>query len=807
MSAAARVFVSAPMLAALAAVAAGVAVGDALELGSVVPGALLVGALALAMGAVKRGRGAYLAALLTLALAGATLAGGSAPAAPVPPGCSAEDAPWRVRVASVTGRVFRSGELARRVQLDLLAERCADAWQPRRGRVTATIPGGAALAQGDVLELSLRVEPRGPRRNPTDPDPVLAARRDGIGGRGFARSPAALVVPGDGLLATLDRARDGASARLEAHLAPALATIAKALSNGDQAAVDDALRERWSASGLSHLLSVSGLHVTLVATLAFFVAARLLALVPGLAERFSVRRASALLALGPVVLFCVWAGAPPAAVRATVMGGAMLVGLAIGRPSAVLNACGVAGTGILLASPASLYDPGFLLSFIAILFLLIRPSPPAAAGLLARARRAALGLVAASVVATLATTPVTAAFFGRVSLVGPLVNLVGVPLGSAVATPLALAFTLVAPLSDGLAAVVAFPLRLTLAALDRLAALAATLPWATVDVPAPSGLEVAGFYVALVSLVSTRRGRVARTVAAAGLLVTATSAALRYAAERRSRDLVVLHPYVGQGDAALLRLPDGAAMVVDAGGGYDPEAPDPGQRTLAPLLRRRGVRVIDLAVLTHPHPDHVGGFTYLAAHFPVRELWWSGEAADLPPVARLLAAVRAAGGEVHTAAELAPIERRGGLDIAVLHPRPGPEAEGLTWDPAMSSNDNSVVLRLAYGRRSILLPGDIEAPTEATLSPVFAPTDILKSPHHASSTSSSWALLRPLAPRVVIISLGDHNHFGFPSASVMSRYEAAGATVLRTDRDGMIEVRTDGDSLVIRTASGRQIGL
>ena len=804
----ARRAASAPLLVAFAAVAAGAAAADAVGLAAGAAATILILVLLLAAVAARRHAGTFVGAMLAFTALGAFAAATDEPPAPLASGCGDPSELWHARVTRVTGRAFqaRSGDLQRLAQLDLEAERCANQWLPRQGRVSVRLWDGDAVAAGDEIELRLRVEPLALRRNPTDPDPRVIARRDGLAGRAVARSPYAFIRHGVGLSAWVDRARDAAGARFERRLGKNLGAIAKALSSGDQSAVDDTMRERWSTSGLAHLLSVSGLHVTLVATLVFFLAAQLLALIPGFGERWSVRRSAALLALPFVVLFCIWAGAPPPAIRATVMGGAFLVGLAIGRPSSVLNAVGLAGVLILATAPASLYDPGFLLSFIGILFLLVLPPLAPQERPLGRARRAIAGLIVASMVATLATLPITAYFFGRVSVAAPLTNLVGVPLGSAVATPLALVYTLVAPVSDVLGRLVAAPLELALTALNALVNCVGSLSYASLDVPAPTKLEAAVYYVGLCALVVAPGRRRSQFIALVVALGVVTSVALRLAAAHTD-ELVVVHPYVGQGDATLVRLPDGEVMLVDAGGSYEPGGLDPGQRTLAPLMRRSGIRALDLAVVSHPHPDHLEGFGYLARNFRIRELWWSGNGGELPTMKTLLAAVRDRGGIVHVSAELPTRVERGGVTIEVLHPRPTDDNEGLPYDPAASANDNSIVLRLQYGQRSVLLPGDIEAATEAQLASAVEPVDALKVPHHGSKTSSTAVFLAAIHPRVAVISVGDHNTFGFPTLEVLDRYRARGVTVLQTDRDGLVEIRTDGTRMSVRTASGRNLDL
>ncbi len=799
----------APVLAAFLAVALGVAFGDWAGIGGAIAWAFVGCTLLVLVPATRRRYGVMLVSLAGFLGIGALRAAqvqAPAPLSASPAGC---EGLFRARVDGPVGLVIEGGKPRRSTQLELIAERCGGHWMPRQARVAATLHGEPALGRGDVVDVRLELEPTRPAHNPTDADALALARRDGLAGRARARSPYVVAREGRGVLAAMDRARQAAAGRFFAALPPETAPVAAALALGDQSAVTPEQREVWAASGLAHLLSVSGLHVTLVAALLFWFAYHLLASLPGAAERFSTRRAAALAALPGILAFCLWAGAPPAAVRAAIMAGALFAGIAVARPSAPLNGLGLAGLGILLVSPPALYDPGFLLSFVAMAGLLLLPAaesslteePP---GRLARWLTAGRRLLIASVVASAATLPVTARFFGRASLVSPLTNLVGVPLGSALATPLALLHALAGAVSEPLGELVAAPLGAILALLAQLVELSAGLPLAEVALPPPTALEIGAYLAGLLLLVTApRRRRLGLALVCMTLLAGGTARAYARLGDGR---LTVLFPYVGQGDGAVVFLPEGGVVVVDAGGGVGEGAPDPGRRVMAPLLRSRAVRNIDLAVLSHPHPDHLGGFAYLAERWPIRELWWSGEGEDLPQVRALLERVRAGGGEVRVAAELPELSRREGVAFRVLHPRPRP-SEGMWYFPELSTNDNSLAMVLSLGERSVFLAGDLEAEGEALVAPFVSRADVLKVPHHGSRTSSTPAFLDAVAPRLAVISCGVANVFDFPAPEVLERYRQRGAEVLRTDEDGLVELSTDGGPWQVRAQRGRALAL
>ncbi|MEE8409894.1 MAG: DNA internalization-related competence protein ComEC/Rec2, partial [Myxococcota bacterium] len=528
---------------------------------------------------------------------------------------------------------------------------------------------------------------------------------------------------------------------------------------------------------------------------------------PGAGERFSIRRAAAAGTVPFVVGFCVWVGAPPSAVRATVMACAFLIGLVIGRPNTAANALGAAGLSLLAIDPMSLYDAGFLLSFSAAAALALVPSLPPARHAAHKVRRAVIVGAVASLVATLATAPVTAYHFGQVSLVAPITNLVAVPIGAGLAAPLSLLAITAGAVAPWIEPLFVWPLDLVLTALDSIAVAAAHIGVAALDVPRPTALEISAYVALLLAGAASVRHRPARYILAAAALILTGSILWRVSVRSGDGTLVVRFPYVGQGDAAVITLPEGGVVVVDAGGALQPGDWDPGRGVVAPLLRRLGIGAIDLAVVTHPHPDHIGGFAYLAQHFPISELWWNGDAEHSQAQRELVARVKAGGGVTRIAASLPRRTTMEGVEIEVLHPRPGDDAEGLPYFPELNANDNSIVLRVSYGERSILLAGDIEADSEARLAPILAQSDILKSPHHGSRTSSTRPLLDALQVRAVVISCGEDNRFGFPNPDVLANYREYGIEILRTDTDGMVELETSGSEWLVHAHRGRVLRL
>jgi competence protein ComEC len=284
-----------------------------------------------------------------------------------------------------------------------------------------------------------------------------------------------------------------------------------------------------------------------------------------------------------------------------------------------------------------------------------------------------------------------------------------------------------------------------------------------------------------------------RLLLAAGLALVCGAGAMstRVLLRRLDSDLRVTFLDVGQGDAALVEGPGGFVMLIDGGGAVTGTF-DPGARVVGPVLRRKGIDRIDLMVLSHPHPDHMGGLFHLLSEFEVRALWTAGDGGGDPAYDRLIALARSRGVDLS-----APrTQQHGPLTIEARGPMLGDTVQA---PPGVSVNDASLVVRIGYAGRWLLFSGDIEEEGESELvgeSSAQLPlkSDVLKVPHHGSRTSSSDGLLDAVSPGVAVVSLGRGNRFGFPRAEVLARYAARGIELLRTDLHGAVAVQVTSRS-------------
>ena len=560
-------------------------------------------------------------------------------------------------------------------------------------------------------------------------------------------------------LAAANAARSGLRTGVQRALPERASGLLLGLAIGDTSRLDREVEEDFRASGLSHLLAVSGSNV------ATFLAPVLL-LTARFGARPGVRSAACAVAIVFFALLTRW---EPSVLRASAMACIALVGLASGRPRSTAPALGAAVLLLLVADPALARSVGFELS-VAATAGIAWMAGPIASRLRALPRPLALA-IAATVAAQLAVTPLLLLRFGVVPVVTLLANVLAFPAGApALVTGIAAAVLAVPwpALGRLVGRVAEIPLDYLIGVADRTARF--PLPSLTAEGPA-----IPVVLTALVALAAWRLRRGRRPVAAMATVLAIAAAAWAVPLSGSQPGLTATFLDVGQGDAALVRSPGGATILIDAGPEDDVVAAD---------LARLGVRRIDLAVATHAHADHVAGFPAVLARFPVSLLLDPGCPGDSPVYERLLDAVadeevrveHPRGGDSFTV---------GDLTVEIL----GPDR----CSPIGEPNDDSIVLRLTLSGDSILFTGDAEVPSQQDMledgDPIQA--DVLKVPHHGGDTSDP-AFLDGTTAAVAVVSVGP-NTYGHPNPSLMDSLHAAGMTVYRTDMAGELTVRFTHD--------------
>jgi competence protein ComEC len=617
------------------------------------------------------------------------------------------------------------------------------------------------LRAGQRWRLPLRLKRPQGSLNPDGFDVELMWFEQGVGATGYVRvvkgwQPAQMLNEQAGH--PIDRLRQRLRDQLQRQVADARAAgVLAALTVGDQAAIERDDWELFRTTGIAHLVSISGVHVTMFAWLAAALAGWAWRRSPRAMARLPAPTAGRWIGLAAATAYALLAGwGVPAQRTVWMLAVAVLLRSAGWRwPWAlVLLAAAVVVTAV---DPWALLQPGFWLSFAAVgLLMASEPAagtPPPGSGM----RGLLGGHLRAQAVATLGLAPLSLVFFQQFSLVGVLANLVAIPLVTLLITPLALLGMLVPGLWLASAALVQ--------ALVWGLGWLAQLPLAVWQVPAAPGWLVAA--AALGALLAVLPAPWALRWLALPLVLPLLWPPLDRPAPGRFQ---VLAADVGQGTALLLRTRQ-HLLVYDAGPQYSRES-DAGQRVLLPLLRARGEGPIDLLMLSHRDTDHVGGAASLLAAHPVAALSSSLEAGH-PVLAH---------GLPHTPCSAGQSWSWDGVQFSVLHPTPE--------DMAFATKPNAVscVLRVqdALGR-SLLVTGDIEAPQEAALlrrTGAALASTMLVVPHHGSRTSSTADFLDAVRPQLAVVQAGYRSRFGHPAPDVLARYAERGIDVVRTDGCG-----------------------
>ncbi|BAF59038.1 predicted hydrolase [Pelotomaculum thermopropionicum SI] len=663
---------------------------------------------------------------------------------------------------------------------------------------------------GDLLKVSgllTRPEPPG---NPGEFNYRRYLERQGIKVILLARGNGAVQKAGSGaenpVLAAALQVKQKLSAAATAYLKPSHAALLNGIVFGTQGLIEKETREAFTATGVVHILSVSGLHVGIVT-----------AGLIGLLRFFGLPPGATAPAATPVLLFyALMTGLNPAVMRSTVMALLLLWAHHLGRDRDWPATLALAALIILLWNPFLLFHPGFQLSFAATWGIL--HLGPVLSGLLEGLFKRPPGVLcktliqglAVSLAAQLATVPPVAWYYNLVSLVSVPANLIAVPLVGLVqflgiaAAALGLLWLPLAGLVNACTGVV---LELFLALISFFQ----RLPGAVVYLPTPPVLLAAAWYGGLLALIRVRKAglsagaaRLVKGWAPAGAALAA--ALLIWWPWGGGHKLAVHFLDVGQGDSILLQTPGGRNMLIDTGGRKDEflTGTGAGDQVVAPYLRKIGVNRLDVLVLTHPHEDHCGGAAYLVKNFPVGLAVVSpaeGTAKDAVPAAyaALIKEMGRRGVPVQAAAAGDVIRLDPDVDIEVLSPGAAAGGKGTEF------NDGSLVLKVIYGLHSFILTGDIELESQRELIQrgVDLAADVMKVPHHGSR-SLLPELVEQVRPGMAVISVGAHNTFGHPAPYALDLLGRAGARIYRTDQDGAVIVETDGNRLEVKTGKSGQ---
>jgi competence protein ComEC len=592
---------------------------------------------------------------------------------------------------------------------------------------------------------------------------------------------------------------------IDRSLSPENASLHKAIILGLMGGINRGMRDAFSATGLAHILSISGAHFGLLAFMIFKLIKMTVKFLPEklfrrMTMNISPTQAAVLTTLPVLVFYALISGMSTPAVRSLIMIFIYMLALFLGRRDQWLNSLAIAAIVILLYKPSELFDLSFQLSFIAVLSIGYVAEKKAEVGsqneenriqesgvrskntedehpvkkILDKTKTATLMTIAA----VFGTAPVVALIFKQFPLISPITNLIVTPFICFVVLPLgffasfsALIFNMSSMPFGGLINMVThFSLKVI--------EIFSQIPYANIHVPNPSFVMIMMYYLSLIYMIkSSGRWLVWRLLPF--ILVVCIYFISPYLSNNNLR---ITFLDVGQGDSSVVELPDKKIMLID-GGMYEP---DMGRAVIAPYLWSRGLRSVDYLVLTHPHPDHYGGLIYIMENFKTGEIWSNGSRTFESDIffrkmkEKKIQYKALRRGDVLVADE---------YKIYVFHPYD----EFSTDSPRGAFSDqNSASLVLKYESEdvSVLFTGDIETEAEESLIPIGSrlKSNIIKVPHHGGRTSSSAGFLKTVSPQTAVVSAGKNNSFNHPHKETIERYKSAGARIYRTDVDGAVTI-------------------
>ncbi len=575
---------------------------------------------------------------------------------------------------------------------------------------------------------------------------------------------------------------------IETYLPGQVAAVVKAILLGDKNSLSEEVKNDFSRSGLSHMLAVSGLHLSLF----ILYAGIFLSGITGRKRRFLVPLINCLLCVAASVM----TGFGYPVIRAAIMMILMNVGTMLGRERAPVNSLAIAAAVILLQNPYAVFDVSFQLSFVSTLGIVLFAAPMSS-WMLKKSRfkcKRLFEMASVTICAQAATFPITVFVFNQISLLAIVANILASPVMSLL-LGLSVLFLAVALLFPKFVALFSGCVYLCARLFLFIASFVANIPFASIVVSGRQALLDLLLLGSIALCILTVFQSKKKWERAAGLTLACVVAVVLVFVNLPDGTLKVTFLDVGQGDCTIVKTPEGNSILID-GGGIEGSDYDVGGKVVMPYLLKNGIKSLDCAVVSHYHYDHYGGIASLLEKMEVKTLVMPDtiNLDDFEVRDMLSDLAEKNGTKVYYFSRGDSYKTPDGVEIQTLSP---------VKDRWYSQNNQSLVMKLTYRDISFLFTGDLESDAERAILSGELQSTVLKVGHHGSSTSSGEQFLKTVNPAVAVISAGKDNSYGHPHAATLDALNSLQIDYYRTDQNGTVTITVDKSGIAsIRTERG-----
>jgi len=558
------------------------------------------------------------------------------------------------------------------------------------------------------------------------------------------------------------------------------ASVIKALTIGDTTGLDEDTKTLFLRTGTSHILAISGSNIGIVTAFFFFIARFLIRRVSVLRHRGDDIKYAALITIPFAFMFMLIAGSGIPIIRATIMITVYMLSLFFERGRNIINTIALSALIILLIYPHSLFTPSFQLTFMSVLFIVIFTEKFfSLIRIVNKMAKWFLFSIFTTISATLGTLPIVIYHFYGINPFSVIHNIIAIPLMCILAMPMSL-IGMVLPYGEYILRLAGEILNINMQILKYLNA------GYIYPIIRPTLFEMILYFAFASALMFSRRKLILALLIFVIMPVSTIHVYLAYE-KRFNNNMRINFMDVGIGDSILIEAPKGMRILIDGGGHYKGDY-DTGKSILTPILLSKKILTLDYVINTHPHGDHIGGLPYILQNFNVKHFVTSTYFIKEEKFIEIMKLIKDKGIPVQIWKKGDNYTFKNNMQILVLNPEPNFSLENL--------NNASLVLKVIYKNNIFLLAGDIEKDIEEKLILSGTPlkSNVLKIPHHGSKNSNSFAFIRSVKPDIAILS-GGPGIKGLPSEEALQRYKEFSIPLLRTDKNGFIQICSDGNRI------------